>query len=354
MNKEEGNFYTFGEHVGKTRVRSLSGEEGASIFYILATSLAAKSEIVVVEIAEADFNPAVLAIFRLDLILTDAVILRTKTGHVLFGIGYENEEKLGKESVYFSQEIDWATGGQKTEVALRPTLKSKKISFTGLAAANDCVYLTSAFEVYRFSLAELKLEICFESPKKKWNATLGPLRFDPKNKRIFLGQKTSLLVFDEAFQPVASIDKAHDNALSCVDINVNKTGQLLTCANEPFLKFWDLRNPVKPNLVHNDHNTLLCQASFNSFYDQLVLSSAFNGSISIFSANSISSSVFLRTSDERQIPDNHVLKTFESALDDHVNSVAWSAHDAWIFAAGAANKVYFDLLPQKIKFETMF
>lgn len=354
MNKEEGNFYTFGEHVGKARIRSLPGEDGASLFYILATSLAAKSEVVVTEIAEADFSPAVLATFRLDLILTDAVILRTKHGHLLFGIGYESEEKLGKESVYFTQEIDWASGGQKADVTLRPTLKSKKISFTGLVAANDCVFLTSAFEVYRFSLAEMKLEVCFEAPKKKWNGTLGPLKFDAKSKRVFLGQKNSLLVFDETFQPVASIDKAHDNVLSCVDVNVNKNGQLLTCANEPFLKFWDLRNPAKPNLVYDDHNTLLCQAAFNSFYDQLVLSSAFNGSISIFSANSISSSVLLRTGDERQVPENRVLKTFESALDDHVNSVAWSAHDAWIFAAGAANKVYFDLLPQKIKFETMF
>lgn len=353
MNKEEGNFYTFGENVAKTRIRSLPGEDNNSIFYIVATSPNGKSEVTVVEISEADFNPSCLLSLKIDLILTDALILKTKTAFLLFGIGYETDEKMGKESVYFTQEID-IVSGQKSEANVRPVLKSKKVNFTGLAASGDSVFVTSAFEVYRYSLNEMKMEPCFETPKKKWNAHLGPLRVDVKNKKIFLAQKNSLLMFDDQFQQTGFIEKGHDNSLSCVDLNVNRSGQLLTCANEPFVKFWDLRNPSRPNLIVEDHNALLCQASFNSFYDQLVLMASFNGSVSIFSANSVSSSVLLRTADEKQVPENKILKTFESALDDHVNSVAWSANDAWIFAAGAANKCYFDLMPQKIKFETMF
>ena len=102
MNKEEGNFYTFGEHVTRARIRSIHGEEASSVFYILASSPSGKSEVVVVEIAESDFSPCVLATFRIDLILTDAVILRTKSGHLLFGIGAENDQKVGKESVYLA------------------------------------------------------------------------------------------------------------------------------------------------------------------------------------------------------------------------------------------------------------
>lgn len=353
MNKEEGNFYTFGESVLKTRIRPLPSDESASLFYIVATSRTGKSEVAVVELSETDFNPTCLVSLRFDLIMTDALILKTKGAYLIFGIGHETEEKIGKESVYFTQEIS-VVSGQKSEANLRPVLKSKKINFCGVAAAGDAVFVWSAFEVYRYSLADMKMDPCFDAPKKKWNAPISAVRCDPKNKRVLVGQKSTLMVFDESFQLTGSIDKAHDNVVSCIDVNVNRAGQLLSCANEPFLKFWDLRNTSRPNLILEDSNTLVCQAAFNTFYDQLVLSATFNGSVAVHSANSVSSSVLLRGPDDKAVPENRRLKTFESALDDHVNSVAWSAHDAWIFAAGSANKCYFDLLPQKIKFETMF
>lgn len=353
MNKEEGNFYTFGEAVGKTKVRSLAGEEGASLFYLTSTSRTGRSELTVVEVSETDFNPACLLSLKFDLILADALVLKTKSGHLLFGIGYENAEKVGKESVYFAQEIELVRG-QKSEALLRPVLKSKKVNFTGVAAAGDAVFVTAAFEVYRYSLAEMKMEAVWEAGRKKPGAQLGPLKWDPKNRRLIVSQKNGLAVLDESFQPVSLIERAHDNAVSCVDFNANRSGQLLSCANEPFLKFWDLRNPVRPNHLIEDHNSVICQGAFNSFYDQLVLSATLNGSVVVNSVYSVSSAVLLKGGDDRQTPENRKLKTFDSALDDHVNSVAWSAVDAWTFAAGAANKAYFDLLPQKLKFETMF
>lgn len=353
MNKEEGNFYTFGEAIGKTKVRSLVAEEGASLFYLISTSRTGRSELTIVEISESDFNPNCLLSLKFDLILSDALVVKTKSNYVVFGIGYENLEKLGKESVYFAQEIEFVRG-QKSEALLRPVLKSKKVNFTGIALAGDSVFVTSSFELYKYSLAEMKMDQVWETAKKKPNSLLGPLKWDQKNKRLMLAQKNDLMIFDESFQLVSLIEKAHDNTVSCLDFNVNRSGQLLSCANEPFLKFWDLRNSARPNYVIDDHNTVVCQASFNSFYDQLVLSATLNGSVVVTSVYSVSSAVLLKGGDERQTPENRKLKTFESALDDHVNSVTWSAVDAWTFAAGSSNKAYFDLLPQKLKFETMF
>lgn len=353
MNKEEGNFYTFPETITKSKIKSLSSDENSTLFYITATSQALKSEILVVEISENDFNPNTILHLRFDLILNDSIIVKTKSSLLLFAIGYESEDKVGKESVYFTQEID-LSGNVKYEHSQKPILKSKKINFTALAYFNDSIILLSNYEIYRYNLNEMKMEMSYECPSKKTGNQFSYVKTDQKNKKIYLGQKNHVSLFDENFQLSFAIEKAHDNIVSCLDVNVNKTNQILTCANENFLKFWDIRNPVRPNLIIDDYNNFISNASFNSFYDQLVLYATCNGSISVFSANSISSSILLRTADEKMIPENKKLKVFESALDDCINSACWSAQDAWIFAAGSTNKCYFDILPQKIKFETMF
>ena len=353
MNKEEGNFYTFSESITKTKIKSLFIEESTSLFYIIASSAIPKSEITIVEISETEFNPNCLLSLKIDLILNDALIIKTKSGFLLFAIGYESEDKVGKESVYFSQEIEIKIG-QKLDVQIKPVLKSKKINFTSLAQFNDFILLLSNFEIYKYNLNEKKMEVCFESPKKTNQFVYNSIKTDQKNRKIFVGQKNNLNIFDEHLQLSLCIEKTHDNLLTCVDFNVNKNNQILTCANESFLKFWDLRNPSRPNLIVEDYHTLVPHASFNGFYDQLVLYAGMNGSVVIYSANSISSSILLKSNEDKQIPENKKLKVFESALDDFVNSACWSSHDAWIFAAGSVNKCYFDILPQKMKFETMF
>ena len=352
MNKEEGNFYTFSESTFKTKIRNIASDDNTSLFYIIVTSKVGKSEICFVEISESDFNPNSILSLKLDLILYDALVVKTKSGFLLFGIAYENPEKIGRESVYFTHEFE-LNSSQKSETIIKPILKSKKINFTSLSQLNDSILITSQYEIFKFNLVDMKFDVVFELKKPKTNG-IGFFKIDSKNKKIFVGHKNNLQILDENFQVSANLEHAHDNLISCVDFNVNKNNQILTCANESFLKFWDIRNLAKPNLVYDDYNTLIGQAAFNGFYDQLVLYSAVNGSVVIYSANSISSSILLRNSDDKVIPENRRLKTFESALDDAVNSVCWSCNDAWIFGAASTNKCYFDILPQKIKFETMF
>ena len=69
---------------------------------------------------------------------------------------------------------------------------------------------------------------------------------------------------------------------------------------------------------------MITSASFNHFYDQLVLYSVENGSLNLTSANTISSSIVLKLEDNQKIPENKLLKTYECALDDYVNNVCWN------------------------------
>lgn len=69
---------------------------------------------------------------------------------------------------------------------------------------------------------------------------------------------------------------------------------------------------------------MITSASFNHFYDQLVLYSVENGSLFLTGANSISSSIMLKLNENENIPENKLLKFYESALDDHINNISWN------------------------------
>lgn len=79
-----------------------------------------------------------------------------------------------------------------------------------------------------------------------------------------------------------------------------------------------------------------------------------NGSLFLTGANSISSSIILKLNENEKIPENKLLKCYESALDNHINNISWNFQDAWIFGAVSDNKVYFDSVSQKTRFDVMF
>lgn len=74
-----------------------------------------------------------------------------------------------------------------------------------------------------------------------------------------------------------------------------------------------------PNLVISEPSSFITSASFNHFYDQLVLYAVENGSIFLHGAYSISSSIRLKLNDNEIVPENGRLKIYEGALDDFVN-----------------------------------
>ena len=353
MNKEEGNYYMISDEFASTKIKSLEMESSNSYFYLIASSLRGDSAIHIVEVSSPDNISSGLLTLLFDLILVDAVIFKHKGAFVLFGIGYEEPLKLGRESVYFCQEVDI---GPARRGAFRPklSLKSRKANFTALEVLGDSVFIAADHEIYRYGLADYRLEVFYELYKKQGSSRLLALRGDAKSRLLYVAQKNKILVLDEQLKGNTTIEGAHDNSVTHIDANANKQHQILSTANEGFLKFWDLRNYSSPNLVVHDCHSLINGASFNPFYDQLVVYSTTNGSLVLHGANSVSSSVLLKLKDEEPVPENRRLRLYEAALDDYASSVCWSGQDAWSFSASSRNKCYFDLVPQKIKFETMF
>ncbi len=200
----------------------------------------------------------------------------------------------------------------------------------------------------------MKLELFYELYEKQPQKTFNFFTPDSKNSRLYFGLGDNILILEEDLTNNFSIEDAHDLHINYLDVNSNKNHQILSTANECFLKFWDIRYSAMPNLILNEKSSLITSASFNHFYDQLVLYSTENGSLFLHSANSISSSIVLKLNEDEQIPENKGLKVYESALDDYVSNVSWNYQDAWVFGALSNSKVYFDSIQQNIRFEVMF
>lgn len=79
-----------------------------------------------------------------------------------------------------------------------------------------------------------------------------------------------------------------------------------------------------PNMIIQENSSFITSASFNHFYDQLILYSVENGSLFLHGANSISSSIVLKLNENENVPENGTLKIYEGALDDCVNNVCWN------------------------------
>ena len=71
-----------------------------------------------------------------------------------------------------------------------------------------------------------------------------------------------------------------------MDYNRFKKFQIMTTADEPFVKFWDIRNSRSPNFIFQDPQSIITSCAYNPSYDQLVLYSTVDGSFKLLLANS--------------------------------------------------------------------
>jgi WD40 repeat protein len=137
--------------------------------------------------------------------------------------------------------------------------------------------------------------------------------------------------------PVSSIDHAHEDEIRDVDYNPNKPFHVLSAGCDRRVRIWDLRSPGTPLKVLQGHSHWTCMARFNRFHDQLVLSAG-TERVNLWNILSLSSAPIgeleQSATDKTGAPaaQDSLIKTF-SDHEDSLNAVAWSSHDAWIFAS---------------------
>ncbi|XP_060653943.1 EARP and GARP complex-interacting protein 1 [Drosophila nasuta] len=157
-----------------------------------------------------------------------------------------------------------------------------------------------------------------------------------------------------------SIDDAHGQLVRDLDCNPNKQCHLVTGGDDGCLKVWDCRMVKAPVFERSDHSHWLWSVRFNTFHDQLILSSSSDCKVLLTCAGSVSSEAVPSDVSEASAQERHkvlsdgLLQTFDQH-EDSVYCAEWSNVDPWIFASLSYDgRVIISKVPKQYKYQIIF
>ncbi|CAI2170604.1 3714_t:CDS:10 [Funneliformis geosporum] len=181
----------------------------------------------------------------------------------------------------------------------------------------------------------------------EFSSSTGPLTtgaWNPHQPEIAIGKERSISGWDVKSQSQTfNIDGAHSILVRALDFNPNIPNQIASAGDDCKVRFWDIRNTTESIKEISDHTHWIWAIEYNRFHDQLFLSSGSDCQVNLQSIVSISSAMFQyneyddnKSEDEYQEiisrPTDGLVRTYDQH-EDSVYSVAWSAHDPWIFCS---------------------
>ncbi|KAH8301185.1 hypothetical protein KR018_006711 [Drosophila ironensis] len=160
-----------------------------------------------------------------------------------------------------------------------------------------------------------------------------------------------------------SVSEAHAQMARDLDCNPNKQCHLVTGGDDGYLRIWDCRMPKAPVFERSDHSHWVWSVRFNTFHDQLLLSSSSDCKVLLTCAGSVSSETAgmeeanfsASEAEERHklLPDG-LLQTFDQH-EDSVYCAEWSNVDPWIFASLSYDgRVIISKVPKQYKYQIIF
>ncbi|XP_075161407.1 EARP-interacting protein homolog [Haematobia irritans] len=147
----------------------------------------------------------------------------------------------------------------------------------------------------------------------------------------------------------------HGQFVRDIDCNPNKQQHFVTGGDDGFIKIWDCRMCKEAVFARNDHAHWVWCVRFNTFHDQLVLSSSSDCKVNLTSASSVSSEAASEVNEDgeekiKALPDG-LLQTFEQH-EDSVYCVEWSNVDPWIFASLSYDgRLIISKVPKQYKYQ---
>ncbi|XP_068142750.1 EARP and GARP complex-interacting protein 1 [Drosophila tropicalis] len=160
-----------------------------------------------------------------------------------------------------------------------------------------------------------------------------------------------------------SISDAHGQLVRDLDCNPNKQCHVMTGGDDGYLKIWDYRMPKIPVFERSDHSHWIWSVRFNTFHDQLLLSSSSDCKVLLTCAGSVSSELHSQDEvntegggEERQRPllSDGLLQTFDQH-EDSVYCAEWSNVDPWVFASLSYDgRVIISKVPKQYKYQIIF
>uniref|UniRef100_A0A1L8DAV6 Putative wd repeat protein n=2 Tax=Nyssomyia neivai TaxID=330878 RepID=A0A1L8DAV6_9DIPT len=154
-----------------------------------------------------------------------------------------------------------------------------------------------------------------------------------------------------------SIEDAHAQLVRDIDCNPNKQCHIVTGGDDGCIKIWDSRNTKEAVFVRSDHSHWVWSVRFNTFHDQLVLSSSSDSKVLLTCASSVSSEAqgedtIAEGGNKERLHDG-LLQTFEQH-EDSVYCVEWSSADPWTFASLSYDgRVIVSKVPRQYKYQIL-
>ncbi|KAG1682467.1 EARP-interacting [Nymphon striatum] len=168
-------------------------------------------------------------------------------------------------------------------------------------------------------------------------------RWNPHQKCSQFGtvNDTSIRGWDlRTMQQTYCIENAHCQLVRDIDFNPNKQYYLVSCGDDCYTKFWDIRNTSESLLSISNHSHWVWKVRYNHFHDQLILTSSSDSRVILSNIASLSSEPFGHLIDDeneddesrKNVPEDGVISRYEEH-EDSVYAVEWSVADPWIFAS---------------------
>lgn len=153
------------------------------------------------------------------------------------------------------------------------------------------------------------------------------------NNQIGAAVDTSVLFYD-ARDPkaiVSVIEHAHGQTIRDINFNMNKTYTIATCADDCYVKIWDMRKKTEPLVTLSEHGHWVWSVRFNPLNDPLILTCSSDSKVILHRVASVSSQV---NDLERQndLLEDCVVKCYEDH-EDSVYAAEWAHADPWTFAS---------------------
>ena len=151
-----------------------------------------------------------------------------------------------------------------------------------------------------------------------------------------------------------TIEDAHNQLVRDIDCNPNKQCHIVTGGDDGSLKIWDCRNTKEQVFARNDHHHWIWSVRFNTFHDQLILSSSSDGKVLLTCAGSVSSEApDVNDSTEKDLLKDGLLQTFDQH-EDSVYCTEWSTADPWVFASLSYDgRVIISKVPKQYKYQIL-
>lgn len=109
---------------------------------------------------------------------------------------------------------------------------------------------------------------------------------------------------------------AHKATIRAIDINPNRPYHVATGGDDAAVHIWDVRQLTEPALTVEGHTHWVWSVAFNSFHDQLLLTSGSDTLVHLHNVVSVSSASYLKNNGE-QPPPAHSPSSEEPDTEDY-------------------------------------